>query len=340
MKKNSLILIAFFIIILLLSIIVSANIGVVDIPFKTVLQILLSKTGLTSTIDIPQNIILTITKLRLPRIFMSLLCGASLALCGAVFQSIFRNPICDPYVLGISSGASLGASIAFILGLQTFFFGVTLPALITALATLGIILGISKFSKQYSIQTILLTGIAINFLISAVITLLIVLNQQEMHKIIFWTMGSFSTVSYHEILLFIPVFCVTVLFLFYYSKDLNIMQLGNDVARTLGVHTVRVTMLSLFFSSLLVAAAVSICGAIGFIGLITPHIVRRLWGNKTISLFTYSLFFGAFFMLIADTLARTIAPNSELPVGSITALIGAPFFIYLLIHGKSRKLNQ
>ena len=280
--KNTFFLISSFSIVLLLSIIISANLGVVDIPFKMVLQILLSKLGLASTNDIPQSAILTITELRLPRILMSLLCGASLALCGAVFQSIFRNPICDPYILGISSGASLGATIAFIIGLQTLFFGVTLPALITALCTLGIILGISKVSKQQSIQTILLTGIAINFLISAVITLLIVLNQQEMQKIIFWTMGSFSTVSYREILFFLPVFCISTFFLFYYSKDLNIMQLGDTQAQSLGVNTQKVTYITLLLSSILIAATVSICGVIGFIGLIIPHLVRIIWGKKMV----------------------------------------------------------
>lgn len=321
-----------FSIILIIFGIVATSIGVVTIPFDKVIQIILAQFGLSDIQDLPDNFILTVTQLRLPRIIMSILAGASLAICGAVFQSVFRNPICDPYILGISSGASLGAAIAFILGMDILIFGITIPALITALITLFIILGISRIAKRNSTETLLLTGIAINFLISAVITLLIVLNKQEMQKIIFWTMGSLASVSYNEILLFIPVFIGSVFLLFYYSKDLNIMQLGGNTAHTLGVNVSKVTIISLFTSSLLIAAVVSICGVIGFIGLIVPHIVRIIWGNNNRILFIFSLFFGAIFLLIADTLSRTIAINSELPVGSITAIAGAPYFIYLLLR--------
>ena len=323
-----------FSIILILFGIVATSIGVVTIPFHQVIQIILAQFGIGDVSQIPENYVLTVTQLRLPRIIMSLLAGSSLAICGAVFQSVFRNPICDPYILGISSGASLGAAIAFILGLDILIFGITIPALITALLTLLLILGIAGMSKRNSNDTLLLTGIAVNFLISAVITLLIVLNKQEMQKIIFWTMGSLASVSYKEILFFLPIFFGSVFMLFFYSKDLNIMQLGGDTAKTLGVNSKKITIISLFISSLLIAAVVSICGVIGFIGLIVPHIVRIIWGNNNRILFIFSIFIGALFLLIADTLARTLAINSELPVGSITAIAGAPYFIYLLLRRK------
>ena len=271
-----------------------------------------------------------IVHLRIPRIFMSVFAGASLTLCGAIFQSVFRNPVCDPYILGISSGASIGAALAFILGLDFYLFGVTSFALITAFLTLLLMLGIARFSKIKSIYVMLLAGISLNFLMASILTLLIVLNQQEMQKIIFWTMGSFATVSYYDIYFYIPIFLICTFFTFLLSKDLNIMQLGDTQARSLGVNTQRVIYITLFLASVLIAATVSICGVIGFIGLIIPHLVRIIWGNNTKNLFLFSMILGAIFMLVADTLARVLVSNAELPVGSITALVGAPYFIYML----------
>jgi iron complex transport system permease protein len=271
-----------------------------------------------------------IVHLRIPRIVMSVFAGAALSLCGAIFQSIFRNPICDPHILGISSGASIGAALAFILGLDFYLFGVTSFALITAFLTLLLILGIAQFSKIKSSYIMLLAGISLNFLMASVLTFLIVLNHQEMQKIIFWTMGSFATVSYYDLHFFIPLFLIGTFFVFLLSKDLNIMQLGDVQAQSLGVNTKKVTYLALIVSSILIAAAVAICGVIGFIGLIIPHLVRIIWGNNTKHLFVFSMVLGAIFLLVADTLARTMIANAELPVGSITALIGAPYFIYML----------
>lgn len=317
--------------ILLIFALAATFIGVVPIPVKIVVSSIAQKLGLASSVSIPEYYSITLWQLRLPRIVMSLLAGSSLAICGCVFQSIFRNPICDPYILGISSGASLGASIAFILGWDTFVFGITIPALLTALLTLFLIMGIARIRGRHTTETLLLTGIALNFLISAIITLLMVVNQKEMHKIFFWTMGSLSTVSWNEIAWLLPIMILVVITLYYYAKDLNIMQLGTDSAKNLGVNTQRTTYVTLIASSVLITVIVSFCGVIGFIGLIVPHITRLLFGSNNRRLFTYSLFFGAFFLLIADTLARTIAAPSELPVGSITAIAGAPYFIFLLL---------
>lgn len=312
-------------------ILIAASIGVIEIPFSNVIKIILAQLGLTDGEGLAHTELVTIWELRLPRILMSLTAGASLAICGAVFQSIFRNPICDPYILGISSGASLGAATAFILGWDTFLFGITLPALATALLTLLVIMGIARLSRQKTTHTLLLTGIAINFLISAVITLLMVVNQKEMHKIIFWTMGSCAGTTWNDILFLLPFLIVIAIVLLYYAKDLNIMQLGTDTAQTLGVNVRAVTYITLITSSLLIAVVVAICGVIGFIGLIIPHAVRLMVGSDNRRVFSYSLLLGALFLLIADTLARTIAVPAELPVGSITAIAGAPYFIFLLL---------
>ena len=318
--------------VLLVSMLVAAGIGVIHIPVKVIAQSIGQKFGLFKDVQIAEYYQVTLWQLRIPRIVMSVLAGASLAICGGVFQSVFRNPVCDPYILGVSSGASIGAAIAFILGWDTLVFGVTLPALVTALLTLLIILGIARARGKQNTNTLLLVGIALNFLISALITLLVVVNQKEMQKIYFWTMGSLTHVSWLEIAWLIPVMVICVGILFYYAKALNIMQVGTETAQTLGIDTRRTTHAVLVTSSVLISVVVAFCGSIGFIGLIMPHVARILFGSNNRRLFTYSLFFGAFFLLVADTLARTVAAPAELPVGSITALAGAPYFIWLVLR--------
>lgn len=337
MRRKTFFSICIFTIIIIIAIITTASIGLIHIPIETVLQIILSKFHLTSAEGIDPTAMITITQLRLPRIIMSLLAGAALSICGVVFQSIFRNPICDPYMLGISSGASLGAVIAIILGIDTMIFGITAFAFISALITLFIILAVTIFLKQNNTQTILLTGVAINFFISAINTLLIVSKEHELSKIFFWTMGSFASSGYQEILLFTPLFILCIGFLFFFSKDLNIIQLGGNSAKTLGINTKRIIPILLIITSLLIAGTVATCGVIGFVGLIVPQMTRLIWGNNNRKIMIFSLFLGAAFMLLADTLARTINITSELPVGSITAIIGAPYFIYLLL--RQRKNN-
>ena len=317
---------------LVVAMLVAAGIGVIPIPVKVIGQSIGQKFGLFRDVQITDYYQVTLWQLRIPRIVMSVLAGAALAICGGVFQSIFRNPVCDPYILGISSGASLGAAVAFILGWDAVVFGITLPALVTALLTLLLILGIARLKGKHNTNTLLLIGIALNFFISAVITLLVVVNQKEMHKIYFWTMGSLAHVSWLEIAWLIPVMVLCVGILFYYAKAMNIMQVGEETALTLGIDTRRTTYAVLITSSIMISVVVAFCGSIGFIGLIMPHVARILFGSNNRRLFTYSLFFGAFFLLVDDTLARTVAAPAELPVGSITALAGAPYFIYLVLR--------
>lgn len=324
-------------IILLASAVAVSLVGAVHIPAEALWTILKAKVCGHSVPEQWQMYEITVWNLRFPRILLSMLAGGALAVCGAAFQSIFRNPVCDPYILGISSGASLGAAFAIIVGLDAFMFGIPAAALVTALLTLLLIFGISLAGNRKSVETILLVGIALNFLISAVVTLLMVLHQESLEQIIFWTMGSFASCSWLEVggLAVMLLFCG--FFLFFYSKNLNIMQLGDETAQTSGVNVKKTSYAVLIFASLLIAGTVATCGVIGFVGLIIPHIVRLIFGNNNRTVFTFSLFFGAFFCLLADTLARTMAVPAELPVGSITAIVGAPYFISLLLSQKSRK---
>ena len=313
---------------------IAASIGAVQVSPADCFLLILNKLGIGPAPEVSPNINYIFFQLRLPRVIMAVLGGAALAVCGCVFQSIFRNPICDPYILGISSGASLGAAMAFVLGWNVFVFGVTLSALVTALLTLAVIFAITR-GRRRTTYSLLLVGVALNFFLSAVITLIMVMHQESMHKIMFWTMGSLANAGWSEVMIVALGFITIIFALFYISKDLNLIQLGEETAKTLGVNTRRTTMLALALSSLLIAVVVSFCGVIGFVGLVIPHIVRLLVGADCRKMMLYSLLAGAVFLLIADTLARTIALPSELPVGSITAIIGGPYFIFLLLRERN-----
>lgn len=304
------------------------SVGAVSVSPSVWLKMLFAGGADLSGID--ENTTLLLLQLRLPRILMAVLVGGMLAVCGSVYQSVFRNPICDPYILGVSSGASLGAAVAFVWGVDTFLFGVSLPALVTALLTLSLVFLLSSSGRGHSPHTMLLVGVALNFLFSAVITLLMVLHQESMNKILFWTMGSLSGTTWLNVALVFFVSVFVGVGLLFFSKDLNVLQLGDDAASTLGVDVRRVRLVVLTLSSVAIAVMVSFCGVIGFIGLVVPHIVRMSVGASNDKMMVCSFFVGAIALLLADTVARTIALPSELPVGTITALVGAPYFIFLL----------
>lgn len=275
-------------------------------------------------------------QLRLPRVLMSACVGAVLSVCGAAYQSIFRNPLTDPYVLGVSSGASLGASVAILLGLEAFIWGVGGLALVAALLTVLLIYRIASIGNRMHTTTLLLTGVCLTLLISAMISFLMVLNQEKMDSIIFWTMGSFSSSSWTDVVVMTPVALLGIAVVIWHSRDLNLLLAGSEAAQSMGVDVERVKRVLLLFTTLMVAFAVSSCGVIGFVGLIVPHAVRLVAGPDNRRVVPYSMLCGAIFVLVCDTLARTLLRPSELPVGSITSLIGAPLFIYLLYKNKRR----
>lgn len=272
--------------------------------------------------------------LRLPRVLLSAVVGAVLSVCGAAYQSIFRNPLTDPYVLGVSSGASLGAAVAILLGLEATLWGVSGLALAAALFTVWLIYRIASIGNRMHTTTLLLTGVCLTLLISALISFLMVLNQEKMDSIIFWTMGSFGSASWTDVALTAPVAAVGIGVVLWYGRDLNLLLAGSEAARSMGVDVERVKRVLLLFTTLMVAFAVSSCGVIGFVGLIVPHAVRLVTGPDNRKVVPYSMLCGALFVLVCDTLARYMLRPSELPVGSITSIIGAPLFIYLLYKNK------
>ena len=277
-------------------------------------------------------------RLRLPRIVLSVLTGAALSVCGASYQSVFRNPLTDPYVLGISSGASLGAALAILLGLEAHLWGVGGMALATALLTILLIFKVASMGNRMHTTTLLLTGVCLTFLITAIVSLLMALHHDKMESIIFWTMGSFASSSWLDVVILLPVVMVGLAVVIYHSRDLNLLLTGSETAQSLGVEVEKVRRRLLFFTTLMVAFCVSACGVIGFVGLVVPHCVRLVVGNDNRKVIPYSIFVGAIFLLLCDTAARTLIPPNELPVGSITSLVGAPMFIYLLY--KSKRKNE
>lgn len=275
-------------------------------------------------------------QLRLPRVLLSVVVGAVLSVCGAAYQSIFRNPLTDPYVLGVSSGASLGAAVAILVGLEAYLWGVGGCALVAALLTVLLIYKIASIGNRMHTTTLLLTGVCLTLLISAVISFLMVLNHEKMDSIIFWTMGSFGSATWTDVVIVAPVAVVGIGVVLYYSRDLNLLLAGSEAARSMGVEVERVKRMLLLFTTLMVAFAVSSCGVIGFVGLIVPHAVRLVAGPDNRRVVPYSVVCGALFVLVCDTLARTMLRPSELPVGSLTSIVGAPLFIYLLYRNKKR----
>ncbi|MFY9799649.1 MAG: iron chelate uptake ABC transporter family permease subunit [Methanoregula sp.] len=270
--------------------------------------------------------------IRLPRVLAAFFVGASLAVAGAAMQALFKNPMADPYILGTSSGGALGASVAII-----FLGGLFVPVFAWVGAVIAILIVWSIAGRQgvISVETLLLTGIAVSFLFSAIVSFLIAIAGENVHQIIFWLMGGFWNASASDAILSACILVLAGLLLFFMGRDLNALSLGEETAAHLGIDSARARWSVLGASTLLVAGAVSIAGSIGFVGLVTPHIVRMLLGPDNRVVIPACILAGGILLVISDTITRTFF--SDLPVGIITAFIGAPFFIWL-IHKRAESL--
>jgi iron complex transport system permease protein len=280
-----------------------------------------------------------VMNLRLPRILSALVAGAVLAVSGAVFQSVFRNPMADPYVLGISSGASFGVALASLGGMIPAWagsWGLPVSAWLGAMATAALIMFLAG-GGGWSKTSLLLTGVAMNYLLSAAITLLMYLNQEHLDRVLFWTLGSFGSSDWTKLSVMAAFAVVTCVPLLSMHRELDMMLLDETTATSSGLSTRAWRMLLLAIATASVASVVSFCGVIGFIGLMAPHLVRMTIGPGHKRLLPCSMIVGAFLMLLSDTLARTVMGTTELPVGVVTSIAGAPLFIILLRHTISRR---
>lgn len=322
---------------LLIAMLLGISIGAVRVPFTEILAIVGSEAlhlPLSTQLDsIHANIVMNI---RLPRVLLAGLVGASLAIAGGAFQGLLRNPLADPYTLGVSSGASVGAVCVLFFQISLPFVGsFTLPLLsiIAAFITIFLVLIFARsIEPSMKVETIILTGIIFSSFLGALLSLMIALSGEELRQIIGWLLGSVSMRGWSYIRIILPFFIIGSFILLLNARELNAMSFGEERAKHLGVNVERRKLAVLAAGSLLTGAAVAVSGTIGFVGLVIPHLVRIIWGPDHKRLLPLSIMIGAGFLILADLTARTIIQPAELPIGVITALIGAPVFAVILVR--------
>ncbi len=328
------------IILLLVSVMLGIFIGSVAIDPGSALKMLASKIpGIKENISVTwegsiEDILL---KVRIPRVLLALIVGASLSVSGAVFQSLLRNPLADPYLLGVSSGAALGAAVVILTSLPFFFLGIPVvpfSAFAGALLSMFLVYGLAKTKGKLPMHTLLLSGVIINFSFSAVIMLLITLSNKGLSEVIVWMMGTLNNTNYELLPYIAPAALILMAVIYMFSNDLNVIAVGEESAVYLGVKTENVKKWLFILNSLLTALAVSVSGLIGFVGLIIPHIARMLVGPDHRILIPFSAICGGIFLVLSDTLCRSVISPAEIPTGVVTAILGGPFFLYLLKRKK------
>lgn len=315
---------------LLGAIVLATAIGSVSLPLGEVVRALASRLagapagGPTDTI---------IWQIRLPRVLTAAVVGGALGTAGAVFQGLLRNPMADPYIIGTSGGAALGATVALMVPIQVSLFGFTFVSVAAFAGALGAVLlvyNVARVGPRVPVTTLLLTGFALSSILAAVMSFLMFISNNALRRIILWTMGGLSGAGWLQLAIVIPAIVIALGLTYTLAADLNAFLLGDEQAASLGVHVERRKLTLLGLGSWLTAAAVSVSGLVGFVGLVVPHVVRLVLGPDHRLLLPASTLVGGVFLVLADLLARSLMSPAELPVGIITALVGGPFFIYLL----------
>jgi len=315
-------------------IVLTASLGSSSIKFSDTVLIILHKLfRLPLKEGIEAVDVSIVWLLRLPRVLLAFISGGCLAMSGAVSQSVLRNPLASPYILGVSAGASLGAGIIIISGFTLPFIGIFALPLTGFAFGLGAVFFVAVFAsrldKNMSSNTIILCGMVFSLFISAILTTLSAVFSEDLRRIVLWQMGSFAMRGWTYVQLILPFFIVGAAGILYYSKEMDMLTFGDEQAKAAGVETGSVRKKLLVFSAILTGAVVSLCGVIGFVDLIAPHAARRLIGSRHKHVIPMSFILGGSLMLVTDLLARTIISPSELPIGALTALIGAPFFAWI-----------
>lgn len=313
---------------LIVAVWLGVSIGTVKLPIET----------LWDTTDSKAHNILW--KIRMPRVVLAGLVGAALAISGAAFQGLLKNPLADPYTLGVSSGASVGAVMTLFFGLSLPFIGTyTLPffSMLGAGLTMFLVIGFAGLvDRTMKMETIILTGIIFGAFLGSVLSLMIALSGEELRQVIGWLLGSVSMRGWQYTMMILPFIVIGSLLLWLNRRELNAMLFGEERAQHLGVNVKRSKYMILIGGSILTGAAVAVSGTIGFIGLVVPHMTRLLWGADHRHLLSLSFMNGAALLIICDLVARTIISPSELPVGVITAFIGAPVFAYIFYRQRRK----
>lgn len=319
-------------VLLILTITASIAIGPVYISPDKVVRVIFE--ALSGAPHIDEGYAGIILQIRLPRVLMGVLVGAILSIAGAVMQGLFRNPLADPYVLGVSSGASLGAALSMtFIPMVVGIYTTPIAAFMGGAAAIFLVYNIVKIGGGFRAETMLLAGISISYLFSAILSLVIWLATRDSHLILRWVMGGLSAADWVKVEVIAPIMFVGAFLAYLHSRDLNALMFGEECAQSLGVNAQRVEKALPLITSLIVSAAVAFSGAIGFVGLMMPHLMRKIVGPDHRILIPASALAGGIFLSWADTFARCL---SEIPVGVVTALSGIPFFIYLLRRSGKR----
>ncbi len=326
-------------VILITAIILGVAIGSVPIPPRIIMDLILNRMSITNiTIEEISKYSTILFDIRMPRVALMALTGAALATAGATYQGLFRNPLADPYLVGVASGAGLGATIAITTNLNSDPLGIsiiTIAAFAGGIITVGIVVMTARVSKTTPVTTMLLAGIAIGSFATASTTLLMLRRPDGLQRAFNWMLGAYLGGGWTPVKIMIPYMVLGSLFIFINARALNVFQLGEEQAQQLGINVERLKIILIAAATLMTASAVAFGGLIGFVGLIVPHALRILTGPDYRRLLPCCLLGGASFLVLSDLAARNIMAPQELPVGIITALTGTPFFIFLL-----RKLKR
>ena len=334
-KRKSLVILSIFLA-LLLAVVISVSLGAGSPGFAEATQVILSRVFPFLNIDpVPSLTQTIILDFRLPRIVLALIAGAGLAASGATMQGVLRNPLVSSYILGISSAAGFGAALALVLGVGvlTGFGGylVIVNAFIFSLLALLIVYGIARI-RGITTETVILAGVAISFLFSALISLIQYLAPESdaLHAIVFWLMGGLSAATWDGIMIVLPIVVLTVALMVQQSWNINVLNMGEEVATSLGVSSKRVLTITMVLETLATASIIAFTGVIGFVCLISPHIARMMIGSDHRYLIPCSSLIGGCLLLCSDTVGRLVIQPVELPVGTVTSILGVPFFVYIL----------
>jgi cobalamin transport system permease protein len=323
--------------ILIGSALVAVGLGAVWIGPGTTIRLVAWKLGMGDRpANVPVSTGVILFELRLPRVVLAMLVGSALAVSGAVFQALFRNPMADPAIVGVSSGAALGAIVVIILGGGAALggLGVSAAAFVGALVVAVLVYRLARIGPTVQVATLLLAGIAVAAVISAVISLVMAFSGEEIRSIYFWLLGGLGARGWQAVAVAAPLVGVGVGLTTFFRADLNLLALGEERAAQLGLDVERFKRTAVATGALLAAAAVSAAGVIGFVGLMTPHLLRLVIGADHQRLVPAVILGGAAFLVLADLAARTVLSPEEIPVGAVTALLGGPFFLYLLRREK------
>ncbi|MCL2678873.1 MAG: iron chelate uptake ABC transporter family permease subunit [Dehalococcoidia bacterium] len=336
--KSRVIAIVCLLLLLMIVALLAIGIGSTRISFSTTLSIILSKLpGVSITPTWPGPIETAILNIRMPRVILAGVSGAALSVAGATYQGLFRNPLADPYLIGVSQGAALGAIIGFLIPLSASALSLGIVPIFAFTGGIGavfVVYSLGRVGRTLPMTTIILAGVALGAFLSAVSSYLLITSGSSLHGISAWLMGGFSSPQWKHVWVTLPVSAIGMVFICLFGRQLNIMQFDEEQAQQLGINVERTKRILLVVATIITAAAVSFGGIIGFVGIIIPHAVRLIWGPDFRFLLPLSVICGAIFLITADLLARTLLSPSEIPLGIITAFFGAPFFLYLLRRRK------